>query len=219
LEKRLSEGGANSPRTDFGKDVIPAMIGSGDRVFAYPFEGYWVDVGTVDSYWATNLELVQPNPALDLFTDKWPIRTKSEERPAAKLGPQSKVISSLVSNGCVIRGMVVNSVLSPGVYISPGAIVKESVIMNDALIGPGARLDKVVVDKRVTIGAGAVVGVGDESTPNEQMPDKLASGLTVIGKGAYIPEGAKIGRNVLINSSRDERDFPEDRIVADGKTI
>lgn len=219
LEKRLSEGTAEQPRTDFGSHVIPAMINAGDRVFAYKFEGFWVDVGTIDSYWSTNLALVQPNPALDLYTDHWPIHTRSEERPAAKIGPQAKVLSSLISNGCVIRGFVSNSVLSPGVYVSPGAMVKDSVIMNDTWIGPGALLDKVVVDKQVVIGAGAVVGQGDEKNVNEQMPDKLSHGITVVGKNARIPDGAQIGRNVLINSSRDEPDFPADKIVADGKTI
>jgi glucose-1-phosphate adenylyltransferase len=219
LEKRLGEGGATKPRTDFGQHVIPAMIEAGDRVFAYKFEGYWVDVGTIDAYWATNLALNQPCPALDLYTTNWPIRTKSEERPPAKLGPQAKVVSSMISNGCLIRGLVINSVLSPGVYISPGAVVKDSVVMNDTWIGPGAFVDKVVVDKQVVVGAGAVVGAGDEGVPNEQMPDRLSVGITVIGKNAYIPDSAQIGRNVLINSGRDEADFPPDRIVADGKTV
>ena len=91
--------------------------------------------------------------------------------------------------------------------------------MNDTWIGPGAFVDKVVVDKQVVVGAGAVVGAGDEGVPNEQMPDRLSAGITVIGKNAYIPESAQIGRNVLINSGRDEADFPPDRIVADGKTV
>jgi glucose-1-phosphate adenylyltransferase len=218
LEKRLG-GGASNPRPDFGQHVIPAMIEAGDRVFAYKFEGYWVDVGTIDAYWSTNLALNQPCPALDLYTTDWPIRTRSEERPPAKLGPQAKVVSSMISNGCLIRGLVVNSVLSPGVYVSPGAVVKDSVVMNDTWIGPGAFVDKVVVDKQVVVGAGAVVGAGDEGVPNEQMPDRLSAGITVIGKNAYIPESAQIGRNVLINSGRDEADFPPDRIVADGKTV
>ena len=195
------------------------MINAGDRVFAYKYEGYWVDVGTIDSYWATNLALVQPNPALDLYTDQWPIHTRSEERPAAKIGPQAKVASSLISNGCVIRGLVSNSVLSPGVYVSPGAVVKDSIIMNDTWIGPGALVDKVVIDKQAVIGAGAVVGQGDEKIVNEQMPDKLSFGITVVGKNARIPDGAQIGRNVLINSGRDEPDFPTDKVVADGKTV
>ncbi|HXF62294.1 MAG TPA: sugar phosphate nucleotidyltransferase, partial [Caldilineaceae bacterium] len=219
LEQGLSGGDKESRRVDFGKDVIPAMIAAGNRVMAYRFEGYWVDVGTVDAYWATNLDLVKPTPALDLYTDNWPIHTRSEERPAAKLGPQSKVVSSMISNGCIVRGTVINSVLSPGVYVSPGAVVKDSVVMNDTWIGPGAQLDKVVVDKQVMIGAGVVLGTGDESVPNQQMPDRLAAGISVVGKGAYIPDGAKIGRNVLINSGRDEQHFPDGGIVPDGATI
>ena len=97
--------------------------------------------------------------------------------------------------------------------------MRDSVIMNDTWIGPGALVDKVVIDKQVMVGAGAVVGTGDESVANVQMPDKLSAGITVIGKGAYIPDGAKIGRNVLINSGRDEGDFPAGGIVEDGKTI
>ncbi len=145
--------------------------------------------------------------------------TKSEERPPVKIGPQAKIVNSMVSNGCIVRGLVVNSVLSPGVYVSPGAVVQDSVVMNDTWIGPGARLDRVVVDKKVVVGAGAVVGTGNLDTVNEQMPDRLFAGITVIGKHAYIPDGAQIGRNVLINSGRDEADFPTDKVVADGKTI
>uniref|UniRef100_A0A7C1FRS1 Glucose-1-phosphate adenylyltransferase n=1 Tax=Caldilinea aerophila TaxID=133453 RepID=A0A7C1FRS1_9CHLR len=219
LERRLSEGRPEKPRNDFGKDVIPAMIAAGDRVYAYRFEGYWVDVGTIDAYWSTSMALLGPSPALDLYTDNWPILTKSEERPPVKIGPQAKIINSMISNGCIIRGLVINSVLSPGVYVSPGAVVQDSVVMNDTWVGPGALLDRVVIDKKVVVGAGAIVGTGNPEIPNEQMPDRLFAGITVVGKGAYIPDGAQIGRNVLINSRRDETDFPEDKIVPDGKTI
>jgi len=219
LERRLSEGRPDKPRNDFGKDVIPAMIGAGDRVVAYEFKDYWVDVGTIDSYWSTSLELLQPDAKLDLYTDNWPIHTRSEERPPAKLGPQAKVVSSMLSNGCVVRGLVVNSILSPGVYVGPGALVKDSVVMNDAWIGPGARVEKSVLDKSVVVGAGAVIGEGNDATVNEQMPDKLFAGITVIGKHSVVPDRAHIGRNVLINSNRDVDDFPADGMVADGKTI
>lgn len=219
LDQRLNEGSKETPREDFGKHVIPAMLSAGDRVFAYRFEGYWVDVGTVDSYWTTSLELVQPNPALDLYSENWPIHTKSEERPPVKIGPQAKVIQSMVSNGCVVRGLVENSVLSPGVYVSPGAVVRNSIVMNDAWIGPGALIEKSVVDKQVIVGAGAQIGVGDPAVVNEKMPDKLAAGITVIGKGAEIPDSARVGTNVLINSNRGTDAFPADGEVKDGQTI
>jgi glucose-1-phosphate adenylyltransferase len=219
LERRLVDEETGQSRADFGKHVIPAMLEAGDNVLAYTFEGYWVDVGTIDAYWSTSLELLQPNPALDLYTDRWPIHTRSEEQPAVKLGPQSKVHGSMVSNGCIVRGTVTNSVLSPGVYVSPGAIVKDSVVMNDTWIGPGALLDNVVIDKEVIIGSGAVVGTGDPAVANEKLPDRLASGISVLGKGARIPDGASIGRNVLINSYVDESHFPADGNLADGKTL
>jgi len=218
LKKRLVDDKGNS-RVDFGHDVIPAMLEAGDRIFAYTFEGYWVDVGTLDAYWDTNLALLSQTPDLDLYTDEWPLHTLSEERPAVKVGPQGKVASSMISNGCIIRGEVSNSVLSPGVYVSPGAVIKDSIVMNDAWIGPGARLEKVIADKAVMIGANAKVGTSEEAAANEALPDRLYTGITVIGKNAVVPDRAQIGGNVLINSNCDEADYPEDGVVADGQTI
>ncbi len=209
LIQRLSEGSAEKPRIDFGKDVIPSMIEM-DKVFAYPFEGYWVDVGTIQSYWETNLALTDPtlNDSLNLHDSSWVIHTRSEERPPAKLGPQAQIVNSLVSNGCVIRGRVERSVLSPGVYVSPGAVVRESVIINDTWIGPGAVVDRAIIDENVVIGAGTYLGYGEDQPPNREAPDKINTGITVVGAGAQIPGGLRIGRNVLIHSNRLESDFP-----------
>ncbi len=218
LIERLSEGGAESPRIDFGKDVIPAMIDR-DKVYAYPFEGYWVDVGTVQSYWETNLTLANPTgDTLDLHNPDWVIHTRSEERPPVKLGPQAQITDSLISNGCVIRGRVERSVLSPGVYVSPGALVRDSVIINDTWIGPGVVVDKVIADENVVVGAGTHLGYGDDMTPNHEMPDKVNTGITVVGSGAQIPGGLRIGRNVVINCDRLESDFPGTEI-ASGETV
>ncbi|GAB4419235.1 MAG: glucose-1-phosphate adenylyltransferase [Anaerolineae bacterium] len=221
LIRRLSEGGPEAPRIDFGKDVIPSMIAE-DRVYAYPFEGYWVDVGTIQSFWETNLALTRPNGSdlLNLHDPNWVVHTRSEERPPVKLGPQAQVVNSLISNGCVIRGRVENSVLSPGVYVSPGAIVRESVIINDTWIGPGAVIDRAIVDENAVIGAGTFVGYGDDNTPNHQMPDRLNTGITVVGSGAHIPSGLVIGRNVLIHSERLEGDFPAGVTeISSGETV
>lgn len=204
---------------DFGKHVIPAMLEAQSRVFSYRFSGYWVDVGTLDSYLKTNLDLVKGQVDLDLYDEKWPILTQSEERPAVKVAPQGKVSEALISNGCVIRGLVRNSVLSPGVYVSPGAVIENSVVMNDVWVGPGAHLKDVVIDKQVRIGAGACLGQGDKSIANAKMPDKLDCGITVIGKGAIIPAGCKVGVNVLIDSDVEESDFNEELSVPDGATV
>ena len=221
LGQRLQETGPDGPRSDFGKHVVPAMLAAGDRVFSYPFSGYWVDVGTIDAYWQASLDLLEAEPALDLYTDNWPIYTRSEERPPAKFGPQAQVVQSMVSNGCEVRGQVRHSILSPGVYISPGAVVQDSIIMNDSWIGPGAFVKRAVIDKQVSVGVGAQVGYTESTAPapNELLPDKLNSNHTVIGKGAFIPDSAHIGTNVIINSDRDEEDFPSDYVVRDGQTV
>ncbi|NJN16666.1 MAG: glucose-1-phosphate adenylyltransferase [Oscillochloris sp.] len=218
LIRRLSEGSEDSPRIDFGKNVIPAMVAE-DVVYAHRFEGYWVDVGTIESYWETSMQLLDPKLDFDLFDLDWPVRTRSEERPPAKIGPQARVDQSIVCNGCTIRGTVERSVLSPGVYVSPGAVVRDSVVMNDTWIGPGAVLDRVIVDKQVVVGAGAKLGFGEDLTvPNKLQPDKINSGVSVVGKGAHLPPGVTVGRNVVINADRDTEDFPSGDVTS-GETI
>ncbi|MCB0154564.1 MAG: glucose-1-phosphate adenylyltransferase [Anaerolineae bacterium] len=218
LVRRLLEGTAEAPRIDFGKDVIPSMIEQ-DKVYAYPFEGYWVDVGTIQSFWETNLALTDPtNTALQLHDPEWVVHTRSEERPPVKTGPQAHVVNSLISNGCVIRGRVENSVLSPGVYVSPGAVVRDSIIINDTWIGPGAIIERAIIDENVVIGPGTYLGYGEDMTPNHGMPDRLNTGINVVGAGAQVPGGLRIGRNVLIHSDRQESDFPGTEI-ASGETV
>jgi glucose-1-phosphate adenylyltransferase len=220
LQQRLLAGAEQHPDLDFGKHVIPEMIQQA-RVFAYRFDGYWVDVGTVESYWQTSMELLDPASLLGLFDPSWPLLTRSLERPPVKLGPQARVTRSLLSNGCSVRGQVESSVLSPGVYVSPGAVVRQSVLMNDAWIGPGAVLDRVVLDKEVVIGSGALIGFGDDlDTANRQYPDRLYAGISVIGKGAHLPSNLRLGRNVLVNAGRDEEDFlPFGDHVPSGETV
>jgi glucose-1-phosphate adenylyltransferase len=202
---------------DFGKHAIPGLIGQA-RVHAYRFEGYWVDVGTVHAYWETNLEMAQPVPPLDLYDPDWVIHTRDQERPPAKIGPQGQVTNSLISNGCVIRGTVQHSVLAPGVYVSPGAIVREAVILSDTWIGPGALIDTAILDADVVVGPGAIVGYGDDYAPNREQPDRLDTGITVIGERARIPGGVRLGRNVLVHPDRVESDFSEP-VVASGETV
>jgi glucose-1-phosphate adenylyltransferase len=206
LAERLTTGARQHADLDFGKHVIPDMIGDA-RVFAYAFEGYWVDVGTIASYWETTLALLEPDPRLNLYDPNWIIHTRSTEMPPAKLGPQGRVGRALVSNGCVIRGQVEHSVLSPGVHVAPGAVVRDSVVMNDTWIGEDAVLDRVIVDKQVVVGAGCRLGTGDDMRPNELEPGKLTTGITVVGKGARIPAGTRVGRNVVIQTRADDAAF------------
>ncbi len=195
-------------RHDFGRDVVPAMIKAGRRVFAHRFEGYWRDVGTVEAFWAANLDLVGLVPPLDLFDRSWLIHTRSEERSPAKSGPHAVFRHSLASHGCIINGTVVNSLLSPGVRVYDGAVVRDSVIMLDAEIGAGAIVDGSIIDKHVRIGEGAVVGLGEDRwIVNAEEPDRLTTGITVIGKRAIVPPGVRLGRNVRVDTDVTPDDF------------
>ncbi|HEX2988582.1 MAG TPA: glucose-1-phosphate adenylyltransferase [Chloroflexota bacterium] len=202
---------------DFGKNIIPNMVDR-DRVVAFPFDGYWVDVGTVQAYWEANLALLADKPDLDLFDSTWTIHTRSEERPPAKFGAPGEIENSLVSNGCRVYGTVINSVLSPGVLVEPGAVVRDSVIMTNTAIGPGAVVDRCVIDKDVDVGAGARVGSGEDNRPNDREPANLSSGITVVGKRATIPPDVVIGRNCRIDAGVSHADFRE-REVPSGATI
>jgi glucose-1-phosphate adenylyltransferase len=209
LLHRLEEDAQDaSSAHDFGKNIIPRMVGC-DRVFAYPFSGYWVDVGTISAYWETNLALLSDNPALDLYDPNWVIHTRSKECPPVKLGSTGQSRNSLASNGCVIDGTVIHSVLSPGVCVEPGAVVRDSVIMDDTIIRAGAVIDRCILDKEIEIGAGTQVGAGDDMTPNLLEPGNLNTGITIVGKRARVPAGAIIGRNCRIDANTTPKDYDQ----------
>jgi glucose-1-phosphate adenylyltransferase len=206
-------------RPDFGHDVIPAMIEGGARVFGYRFDGYWQDVGTIQSFWESNLALLSDAPELDLYDREWIIHTRSEERAPARIGATAQVHRSLISHGCVINGSVVNSVLSPGVVVDVGAVVRDSIVMFDSVIRPGAVVDRAILDKEVAVGPGAIVGDGtDFDVVNKLHPGRLNTGITVVGKQAVIPRGIRIGRNVLVGERVRASDFTS-RIVKSGATV
>ncbi|MCS7010207.1 MAG: sugar phosphate nucleotidyltransferase, partial [Anaerolineales bacterium] len=121
---------------DFGKDVIPKLIRSGARVFAFPFSGYWMDVGTLFSYWQAHMDLLSPDPPLKLYDRSWVIHTRTEERPPVRVPQTACIYASMISDGCYIQenSRVESSVLSPGVIVRPGAVIRESIIMTDAVI-------------------------------------------------------------------------------------
>jgi glucose-1-phosphate adenylyltransferase len=219
FSKRALRRWLDERRTDFGSHVIPDMLGGGARVFGYRFEGYWQDVGTIQSYWEANLALLTDRPELNMYDREWLIHTRSEERAPAKIGSTAQVHRSLVSHGCVIDGTVVNSILSPGVVVEVGAVVRDSIVMFDSVIRSGAVLDRAILDKEVTVGQGAVIGEGsDFETPNRDEPTRLNTGITVVGKRAVVPKGVRIGRNVRIDGWVRAVDFPG-RIVRSGETV
>ena len=201
---------------DFGRNIFPKMAARG-KVFAYIFEGYWRDIGTVESYWQANMEVLQMCQPF-LSDAGWPIRTKEEESAPTVIYDTAEVINSLISAGCVIEGQVEHSVLSPGVKVAGGAIVRDSIIMNDSVIGPNSVIDRSILDKEVVVEAGCHVGFGDEFHANRKNPKVLNTGLTIIGKRAEIPSEFKIGRNCIIYSNVVGSDFSGSEVPS-GETI
>ncbi len=197
---RVLQEDARDPNSihDFGTNIFPKMINSSLRVFAFPYGAYWVDVGTVQAYWEAHMDLLQENPMLDLLDREWIIHTRSEERPPVNIRTGATVNHSLITDGCVIEGSVEYSVLSPGVKVARGAVVRYSILLTDTTVESGAYVDRSILDKRVTVGKGAHIGYGTDYTENRQF--NIATGINVIGKNTIIPPNFKVGRNVVIGS-------------------
>jgi glucose-1-phosphate adenylyltransferase len=191
---------------DFGKNILPRLIAEGRRVFAYPYSGYWVDVGTIESYWQAQMELLVPEPPLNMNDRRWVIHTRTEERPPVWIERDSHIVNSMISDGCVIeKGAIVeNSVLSPGVVVYNGTEIRESIIMTDCRIGPGSLIERAILDKRVVVGENSTIGGLAEDEK------KIGSGnpvLTLVGKNSKLPPGIKILPGAIIGTDVVYSDF------------
>jgi glucose-1-phosphate adenylyltransferase len=195
---------------DFGKDLLPRLVARGDAVYGYRFREYWQDVGALESYFETNMDLLSDRPPLDLSDPSWLVHTQSADRPPVRFEAGGVAERSLIANGCRIAGKVVRSILFPGVVVAPGAVVRDSIVMNDTLILRNAQLDHAILDKEVVVGEGARLGWGEDMTPNQACPEHLATGLLVVGKGARVPEGITVGRNARIGAFVRESDIAGD---------
>lgn len=184
-------------RHDFGRDIIPRMYKT-HRVFGYQYQGYWRDVGTVESYHQANMDLLAPVPPLNLDDPDVRLRTAGAIQPPAKIGSNAKVVDSLISPGARIEGTVIRSVISPGVVIEAGAEVRDSVIQHRCVIRAGAVVDRSILDKEVTVGRNAIIGEGDNNQPNFERPDIVNAGISILGKRVVVPDGLRVGRNVVV---------------------
>ncbi len=206
----LEDAAVENSRHDFGQDIIPRLVARGDAVFGYRYGGYWQDVGTLDSFYETNLALLSDRPPLILDDPGWIIHTQSADRAPVRFENGARVERSLIANGCRVGGQVVRSVLFPGVTVAAGAVVRDSIVMNDSVVGREASLDRAILDKSVMVGDRARLGHGEDRTPNRACPEHLSNGLLVAGKGARIPEGVTVGRNARIGAHVAERQFTGD---------
>jgi glucose-1-phosphate adenylyltransferase len=197
LIDQLQADAARSSSHDFGRDILPEMIGR-NRVFGFPLTSYWRDVGTVEAYWQANMDLLVDLPDLNLYDPNTVVRTRETRYPPAKIGPRAHVARSLLNIGDIINGHVEHSVISPGVYIEEGAVVRDSVISDGCVIERGAVIERCVLDKEVFVGANAVIGPSGDYTPNIDRPELLNTGITIVGKRARVPAGLQVGRNCII---------------------
>jgi glucose-1-phosphate adenylyltransferase len=196
---------------DLVRDVVEPMLAEGQPVYAHPFDGYWRQIASIDAYYEASMELLAPYPALNLHDPDWLIFTPSEDRVPAIVAGEGDPSGSLMAHGCRVEGTVRRSILFPGVHVAAGAVVEDSVVMHDTRVLPGARVTRAIVDKEVRIGEGASVG-GGAAGPNRDYPEDLAAGLAVIGKGAEIPAGGRVGANTLVEIGARESDFPSPEI-------
>jgi glucose-1-phosphate adenylyltransferase len=201
---------------DFGRNIFPRMVDKG-RIFAFTYEGYWRDIGTVDSYWQSNMEILGMSQAF-LSDIDWPLYTKEVDSPPTKICYTATVTNCLLSSGSKIEGHVERSILSPGVHVAENAIIKDSIIMDDTRIGQDSIIDHSILDKEVVVEPGCHIGYGDDNHANRISPKVLSTGLTIVGKRAVIPSGYKIGRNCIIYDNVSENDFPASEIPS-GETI
>ncbi len=178
-----------SSSNDFGKNIIPAMLAAGEKMMAYSFEGYWKDVGTIQSLWEANMDLLGDNPILSLSEESWRIYSRHNAQPPQYISGDAVVENSSVTAGCEIYGTVKNSVLGAGVYVGRGAVVEDSVLMNGASIGDGSVVRYSILDENVTVGANCTVGEDR----------KTADGIAVVGAGIRVEDGKTIPAGAMIS--------------------
>ena len=208
---------SSQPNCDFGKHIIPYCHDNGNRLFAFEFNGYWKDVGTLGSYWEANMELIDIIPEFNLYEEFWKIYTKSDAVPPQYVSAESKIEKSLITGGAEIYGDVYNSVIGAGVTIGKGTVVRDSIIMKNTTIGENCTIDKAIIAEEVEISDGVVMGIGEE-VPNKVQPKIYSFGLVTIGENSYIPPNVKIGKNTAIAGDTTPDDYNEG-VLASGETL
>ena len=207
----------DQPNCDFGKHIIPYCHEKGDRLFAYEYNGYWKDVGTLGSYWEANMELIDIVPEFNLYEEYWKIYTKSEILPPQYFAETSLVERSIIGEGSEISGQVYNSVIGCGVTIGKDTVVRDSIIMNGTVIGDGCELNKAIVAEKAIIGNNVKLGIGEE-VENETDPHIYNHSIATVGEKSVIPDGITVGKNTCVFGTTTAEDYP-DNCLASGKTL
>lgn len=202
---------------DFGKHIIPYCRENGRRLFAYEYNGYWKDVGTLGSYWEANMELIDLIPEFNLYEEYWKIYTKTEVIEPQYISPEAVTERCIIGEGCEINGQIYGSVIGPGVIIGKNSVVRDSIIMEGTVIGDNVTVTKSIIAENVKIGNNVELGIGDE-VENKLNSSVYAFGLVTIGENSVIPPGVKIGKNTAVSGETAAEDYPNG-ILASGESI
>ena len=202
---------------DFGKHVLPYCKEKGERLFAYEYNGYWKDVGTLGSYWEANMELIDIIPEFNLYEEFWKIYTKGDIIPPQYILADAVTDRCLIGEGAEIYGEIHNSVIGPNVVIGKGSVIRDSIIMRNSTIGEGVQMDKAIIAEDVTIGNNVVLGCGEEA-PNVLKPAVYAFGIATVGERSVIPDNVRIGKNTAISGITVPEDYPDGEL-AGGQVI
>lgn len=208
---------AEQPALDFGKHIIPYCRENGASLYAYEYNGYWKDVGTLSSYWEANMELIDIVPEFNLYEEYWKIYTKSTTLPPQYISGDSVVEKCIVGEASTICGKVYNSVIGCDVTIGKGSIIRDSIIMNGTVIGENCEINKAIIAENAVIGNQVVLGIGEEAA-NETDPKIYTDGLVTIGEKTTVPSGVQVGKNTVIFGTTDKADYPDDMLKS-GKSL
>ena len=203
---------------DFGKHVIPYCFENNKRLFAYEYNGYWKDVGTLNSYWEANMELIDIIPVFNLYEEFWKIYTRTDTIPPQYVADNTFIEKSIVGDGTEVYGRIYNSVIGSGVTIEEGAVVRDSIIMNNSVIGKNTIVNKSIIAEEVVIGDNVELGVGEEA-PNVKFPKIYNSGLVTVGEWSVIPDNVKVGKNTAISGETTLQDYPNGELPGGGIII
>ena len=203
---------------DFGKHVIPYCFENNKRIFAYEYNGYWKDVGTLSSYWEANMELIDIIPVFNLYEEFWKIYTRTDTIPPQYIGENAYIEKSIIGDGTEIYGKVYNSVIGAGVVIEEGTVVRDSIIMNNSVIGKDSIVTKSIIAEDVQIGSHVELGAGEEAE-NVFKPQIYNSGLVTVGECSVIPDNVTVGKNPAISGETTIDDYQEGQLASGGIII
>ncbi len=208
----------NQKGCDFGKHIIPYCFENGKRMFAYEYNGYWKDVGTLSSYWEANMELIDIVPEFNLYEELWKIYTKADALPPQYVSSNAYIERSIIGEACEIYGVVKNSVIGEGVIIEEGVVVENSIIMQNSTIHKNAKIYKSIIAEGVEIGENTVLGVGDYAE-SKLDPKVYAADIVTVGENSSIPANVEIGKNTAISGITEIDDYTNNKLESGGYII